>query len=42
MHSKRNLESPFDYQQDPTKKIQYNNGNHDELLICAILGVVTL
>ena len=26
----------------PQKKIQYNNRNHAELLICVILGVVTL
>jgi len=37
-----NLESSFVYQQDPTKKIIYNNGNHVELFIYAILNVIIL
>jgi len=32
----------YDCQQDPMKLFQYNNGNHVELFIPLILGVVTL
>jgi len=38
--SKKNLEFPFNDYQQLYKKIQYNNGNHNELLIWMHLGVV--